>query len=548
MRETVNGSPFIIFSAPNFSMHPEHPNSAAESGRNNDTPNRVIDSLRRLIWFSCTLLAGLCLPVFGEVNRVAITHAYVRGIAEKVAAAPYKARSAGLPAFLREMTYDDYQRIQFRHENALWRADNLLFTAEFFHPGSLHSSPVIVNEFSNDYVQRIPFVRTFFDYTQIHLGGRLPSSLEYAGFRLLDHLNKPDHWDEVVTFLGASYFRALGKGHRYGLSARGLALNSGGPDKEEFPDFVEVWLGKPEAADKSITFHALLDSPSVAGAYTFVLTPGDDTTMEVKVTLFFRKRVANVGLAPLTSMFWFGENSASRFGDFRSEVHDSDGLLVAPEPAIRLWRPLTNGGAKQITDFSAATITGFGLLQRDHEFRNYEDTEARYEMRPSAWVEPIGSWPAGLVRLLELPTKNEYADNIVASWMLLTPPEPGQSLEYSYRIHWSSAVTFGGPQGWVSSTRQTVQVERPKRSKFVIDFDPDGLKTIPVSASVTAEITLPTGVSVLDQRIIRSEANGSWRLAILVDAPNVNAPVELRARLLLEGKPVTETWVNTWTP
>ena len=193
-------------------------------------------------------------------------------------------------------------------------------------------------------------------------------------------------------------------------------------------------------------------------------------------------------------------------------------------------------------------IAGFGLLQRDRDFRSYEDTEAHYERRPGAWIEPIGAWPAGKVRLLEIPSGNEYADNIVASWMPLTPPEPGKPFEFSYRLHWTNADAIGGPQGWVESTRQTVQVERPRRTKFVIDFDAIGLKAIPASANVTAETNLPPEVAVLDQRVFRNETDGSWRLALLLDAPQAAGPLELRARLLLEGKPITETWVNPWQP
>lgn len=508
---------------------------------------RLLSVAPIMIGFLFVLLFA-ALPAAAEVNHVEINHAYVRALAEKAAATAYQPRPADLPEFFRDMNYDDYQRIQFRHESALWRTDDRPFIVEFFHPGSIYSRPVAINEFSGSYAQRIPFVRTFFDYADLRLPGRLPGSLEYAGFRLLYHLNDPKRWDEVVSFLGASYFRAVGRNQRYGGSARGLALDSGGPGPEEFPDFVEFWLGKPEAGAKTITFHALLDSPSVAGAYTFVLTPGDEMIMDVQSTLFFRTRVANVGLAPLTSMFWFGENSASHFGDFRGEVHDADGLLVAPEPGIRLWRPLANPGQPRTTDFSAAAIAGFGLLQRDRDFHSYEDTEARYEMRPGTWVEPIGSWPAGRVRLLELPAKDEYEDNIVAFWAPLTPPEPGKPLEFSYRLHWTGAAVFGGPQGWVGATRQTVQVERPKRTKFVIDFAQAGLKTIPASASVTADVTLPPEVSLLDQRVFRNEADDSWRLALLLDAPKATGPVELRARLLLEGKPVTETWVDTWQP
>ncbi len=492
-------------------------------------------------------IASTALPA--EVLRIEINRAYVEDAAKKLAAKPYAPRKNSLPDFLRDMTYDDYSRIRFVPDSSLWRADKLPFQIQFFHPGSLHQVPVGIWEYTGTHVQQIPFVRTFFDYQDLPFAARLPPSLEYAGFRVMHPLMAPDKWDEVISFLGASYFRALGKDHRYGMSARGIAINCGGPGQEEFPDFVMFWLGKPAKDAKSLTFFGLLDGPSVTGAYQFTLTPGEETLVQVQAKLFFRKDVANLGIAPLTSMFWFGENTASRFGDFRNEVHDSDGLLIAPEGDVRLWRPLTNPTGLRLTDFPAAAPVGFGLLQRDRDFRSYEDVEARYERRPSVWVEPVGQWPVGKVRLLELPTKNEYADNIVAYWSPLESPKAGDTLEFGYRMKWTGAAFFGGPRGWTMATRQTVQVEqRPKRSLFVLDFGSPELEKIPGSAAVTADIGVPKGVKLLHQRVYRNDGDGTWRLGALFDAPDQTGPVELRARLLLEGKPLTETWVGSWEP
>ncbi len=495
------------------------------------------------------LLLTMALASAGaEVERREINHAYVQAAAEKLAGETYKARRVEWPPFLRDLSYDDYQRIRFKPEDSLWRKDGLPFRVEFFHPGGLQQTPVILHEFTHDYEQRIPFVRTYYDYQDLKVPGRLPGSLEYAGFRVLRPWKPGGRWDEIVSFLGTNYFRALAADQRYGMSARGIAIDSGGPGGEEFPEFVEFWLGKPAAGDRSLTFHGLLDGPSVTGAYTFTITPGTETVVDVHATCFFRKRVANLGLAPLTSMFWFGENSATRFGDFRGEVHDSDGLLVAPDGDTRLWRPLSNPRAVRWTDFPATVTGGFGLMQRDRDYGSYEDAEARYERRPSVWVEPLGPWPEGRVRLVELPTNNEYADNVVAYWSPLVSPEPGQSLDFSYRLHWTNAPVFGGPPGWVDSTRQTVEAGRPKRTKFVVDFESAGLAALAEDAPVAVDVTVPPHVAVLEKRAFRNHANGSWRTVVLLDAPEVSAPVEIRTRLALDGKPITETWVDEWQP
>ncbi len=497
--------------------------------------------------FGGLLFFASCALASAEVVRLEINRAYIEQEAKKIADAPFKQRRADLPDFLRDMSYDDYQRIRFIPERSLWRGDSLPFQVQFFHLGGLHRTPVGMQEFTGTHVQAIPFVRTFFDYQNLPFVARLPASLEYAGMRVMHETPKPNAWEEVISFLGASYFRSLGKNQVHGASARGIAINTGSLNAaEEFPDFVMFWLGKPERGATSLTIHALLDGPSVTGAYTFLVTPGDDTLVEVRAKLFFRQAVDQLLLAPLTSMYWFGENSGTRHGDYRSEVHDSDGLLVGPEGEVRLWRPLTNPEKSRSTDFPAAAPVGFGLLQRDRDYRNYQDAIAHYQRRPSVWVEPIGRWPEGRVRLVEIPTKNEYVDNIVAGWSPLKPSAAGDTLEFAYRLRWTGAPLFGGPRGWVNATRETVAVDKPKRSMFVIDFGSPDLEKIPESAAVTGEVALPARVKKVFQQVVRVPETGAWRYTFLLDGIEVEGLHELRARLLLEGKPLTETWVGAW--
>lgn len=500
----------------------------------------------QLLWaLPATLFVTAALQA-DEVTKVDVNHAYVQGLAKERASKAYAPRTSELSPVLQKLSYDDYMRIRFNPDSSLWKGNNLPFRVQFFHPGWLHQTPVVMNEFSKGYSQHLPFIRTFFDYSDLKLNAPLPGSLEYAGFRLLAPLNRKERWDEVISFLGASYFRALGREQFYGLSARGLGLNTGGPGAEEFPSFVEFWIGKPSADAKSVTLHALLDSASVSGAYTFILTPGDDTVMDVQATLFFRKRVENLGLAPLTSMFWFGK-TGNDFGDFRGEVHDSDGLLIAPEGERRVWRPLVNPKNVRTVDFPAAAPVGFGLMQRERAYRNYEDPQARYEARPSVWVERVGEWPAGRVRLLEIPTTDEYSDNIVAYWAPHAAAEAGQSMEVHYRLHWTKAPTAGGPAGWVRSTRRGDHVDRRAgRTRFIIDFN--GLEKVASTAAVAADVTVPSNVTLVEKQVFQNEVDGSWRLALLLDAAENQTPVEVSAQLSLDGKSLTETWVGTWQP
>jgi glucans biosynthesis protein len=493
------------------------------------------------------LLLALAAPAAFAVERVTIDHAYVTGWAEKLAAKPYVPSDSRMSKFFREINYDTYRSITFRPEKNLWRDTGLRFQLQFFHPGYLFTRMVRLHEFTPTHTQAIPFAQDFFDYHDLALPLLSRRGLDFAGFRVLHPLNQAETWDEIIAFVGSAYYRSLARGQRYGLSARGLALNAGGPATEEFPEFVEYWIGKPEPNANTITVHALLDSPSAAGAYTFVITPGDETVIETRATLFFRKTVDLPGFVPLSSMFWFAEASPSRFGDFRPEVHDSDGLLVAPDADTRLWRPLRNPATTVHTDFDVPGFVGFGLLQRDRDFHSYEDIEGRFERRPGVWIEPLGTWPAGKVRLVEIPTEDEYHDNIAAFWTPHDPIEPGRPFELAWKQRWTSAATFGGPPGWVSATRQAVHDGGPDRTRYLIDFDPASLARLPADAVLVPEVTAP-GAKIRHAEVQRNPANGGRRLLILLAAPANSAAVEVRARLMLDGKPVTETWTTLWQP
>lgn len=504
-------------------------------------------TLRRLAFALLGLFTAVAASA--QVQRVTVDHDHVKRLAAERAAKPFVAPKDDVPQFFRDMNYDDYRRIRFEPEEGLWVKEGLPFQVQFFHPGYLYRRSVKLHEFTDSHAQHVPFNAKAFDYQDLKLPMFSRWGLGYAGFRILHPLNEPQKWDEVVSFLGASYFRALGRGQLYGISARGISINAGGPGQEEFPAFTEFWLGKPASADAAeITLHALLEGPSVTGAYTFVVKPGGSTYVDVRATLYFRREQPQLGLAPMSSMFWFGENSSHRHGDFRPEVHDSDGLLVAPDPHTRLWRPLKNPSSILRSDIDVPQFAGFGLLQRDRDFRNYEDLEARYERRPSLWVEPVGEWPRGRIRLVEIPTRDEYMDNIVAYWMPEQPFPTGRPVELAWRLRWTFSPTFGGPAGWVRATRQSVDYGRPGRTKYVIDFDHTSLAAVPRDANVKSEVQLSGPATVEHQQIFYNDFDGSRRLVLVLAGTPGSPPVDVRARLLLEGRPVTETWLMRWMP
>jgi glucans biosynthesis protein len=379
--------------------------------------------------------------------------------------------------------------------------------------------------------------------------------LSFAGFRVHAPLNSANYKDELVAFLGASYFRALGAGQRYGLSARGLAVNPAGPGAEEFPRFTDFWLEKPVAGNAPFTVYALLDSQHMAGAYRFDIRAGEQTTVEVHARIFMRAGagpVSTFGVAPLTSMFFFGENQPQP-GDFRPEVHDSDGLMMATAEGEWLWRPLQNPASPLVTSFAMKGLKGFGLMQRDRAFGSYEDTEARYELRPSAWITPLGEWGAGRVELLQFNTPDETHDNTVAYWVPEKTPQAGESLELAYQIAWQGKKQQLPPNSWVTQSRRGTgytklsEGVRSQQIQFVIDFAGPALEALPEGAPVKAMVSTDANGRVLESLAYRNPATGTWRMTLRVQRIDPAQPVELRAFLQHNSNSVSETWTNLIT-
>ena len=313
----------------------------------------------------------------------------------------YSAPGKELPKELQEINYDEYRSIRFKREKGPWYGGHKSFEVQFFHAGGLFQNSVKINEVIGQKSYPLKYSSDFFNFGHNRFTLEHLTDIGYAGFRLHFPLNTDDYFDELISFLGASYFRALGEGQKYGISARGLAIDTAVSTGEEFPFFKEFWLQRPRWYDNTAVIYALLDSPSITGAYKFTVTPGKETIIEVESHLFPRKDINKLGIAPLTSMYLFGENTKNRFDDFRPEVHDSDGLLIANAKGEWLWRPLDNSKNLRISDFADENPKGFGLLQRDRDLSHYLDFEAHYDQRPSVWVEPIGDWGKGVVELVE---------------------------------------------------------------------------------------------------------------------------------------------------
>jgi periplasmic glucans biosynthesis protein len=500
--------------------------------------------------------------VFGA-ESAEVNLEYVAQRALERARQPFRSPRADLPRVLRQenLDYDKYREIEFRHDRALWAAEELPFRVEFFHPGYLYQEPVRVYEFTATHVQPIRFVQDFFNYRALRIQNQIPVDTGYAGFRLLYPLNEPNKWDEIGAFLGASYFRLLGRGQRYGQSARGLALDCGEPDRpEEFPIFTDWWLGKPQREAGQLTLYAILDSVSCAGAYRFDLRPGDTLVADVEAVLFFRETnkvhavntnrlpLKTIGWAPLTSMFWFGKNTERKPADYRPEVHDTDGLLVRMDNGEVFWQPLDNPRVMRHQIFSAPNIRGFGLLQRERSFAAYQDLFTAFQLEPGVWVEPRGNWGEGDLHLVQLTALYEGFDNIVAFWDPKTKPAPLEPCRFNYTLRWMTN-TDKLSENKVVATRMGLDAVDSNRRQFVIDFDGPALDGIPENDPPEAIANCSSNARIYFNQVLRNPQAGAWRVILKMEpGPGNTEPVNLRCTLHQGTNVLSETWTYLWSP
>lgn len=479
----------------------------------------------------------------------------VSDLAQARAEIPHEPPAEVLPEALREMTYDQYRSIRFRPEVALWRGQ-ARFEAQFFHPGFLFPHPVTVYTVENGQVEELAFNPELFRYDAEarELADAGHSGLGFAGFRLHYPLNRPAYFDEVAVFLGASYFRLVGPEQVFGLSSRGLAVDTALPAGEEFPAFRKFWLFRPEPDADRMTILALLDSPSVTGAYRFDLQAGTEVTLAVDKRLFARADVAKLGIAPLTSMFYFGDVSVRAYDDFRSRVHDSEGLMMQTALGEWIWRPLTNPERLRGSSLRDAQPRGFGLVQRNRAFSAYLDMEAEYHRRPSQWVTPIdGDWGVGGVELVEIPTTDETSDNVVAYWVSDTPFRAGDRRQYRYRLTLFDDEPPGEPPARVVRSRSgwgavPGSANPPPRStrRYIVDFAGGELDELDPDADVDPRLEASFG-RIEDLHVRRLPDDAGWRATFVLD-PEDGEAADLRLVLTRNGRPLTETWNHVWYP
>lgn len=459
--------------------------------------------------------------------------------ARRRAAEPFQERRFELPERFANLTHEQYRDIRFKLDHFLWRGQNRGFQASLMHTGFIYRQTVDLFVVEDGLAREIAFDRELFDYGPSVRPPEDKVDLGFSGFKLRRPLDGGDRYDEFASFQGATYFRALAKGQVYGLSARGLAINTAEERGEEFPFFERFWIERPEPNASSIVLHAFLDSPSCTGVYRFTLRPGDETTVDVELTLVPRVDMDHVGLGSLSSMFLYDGTSRTRFDDLRPAVHGSNGLAVVTGLGERLWRPLANPRNLQISAFVDQSPQGFGLVQRTTNFGGFEDLDNRYDLKPSCWVEPVGDWGAGAVQLVEIPSESEIHENIACYWRPKAKLPAKQEFSAAYRLTWRKAVK-GLDVGIVAATRSG-QGSNPTNRKFVIDFE----GKMPPPGTVKAEASASAG-KVVNLVLKPNPVRGGFRVAFELDTRNTTLS-ELRVVLTDGTKPVSETWLYRWT-
>lgn len=520
-------------------------------------------ALRRVVLFATSLLTLFAAPLvmaanISEENLPGEASPILQSVidsAKQSAQQSYKKNDHGLADELKDIDYQTYRAIRFQPEQSLWRGEND-YEVQFFHPGFLYQLPVTVNVIDGDnHATQMPFDKGMFRYDDkaAPLAQYTTDDQGFAGFRVHYPIKNEQYKDEFAVFLGASYFRLVGKNQVYGISARGLAIDTALSKGEEFPHFTEFWLIEPREG-QPITIYARLESPSMAGAYKFVIEPGMDTKVDVQTWLFARNDIEKLGIAPFTSMFLYGENSQKHHDDYRPEVHDSDGVLMVTHAGEHIWRPLTNPNQLQVTSLSDSQPQGFGMLQRDGEWDNYLDAEANYHLRPGLWVTPEQGFEQGRLEVVEIPTSSETHDNIVAFWTPQQPVKADDTLYFAYQLRTVEQNPFVSDVASVVRTRQGAAVlpgeEFEDESlnatrQFSVDFSvPAGVEFNPENTRLTVQCARG---KVAQARLYPVADGQEWRATFRV-TPNEGQTLDMRAFIEHDGKRISEVWNYVYQP
>jgi glucans biosynthesis protein len=473
----------------------------------------------------------------------------VENLARLRASRPFQAPPPKEKEKLGSIGEREWRDIEFREDRRLWAEEGLDFEISLYHPGFIYDQPAQVTLVEEGRSRQVPFSPNLFEYRDPGLAVRYGDGPGFAGFAVWYPINDPGTKERTFVFLGASHFQALARHADFGQTARGLILHPGEPGGEEFPYFRQFWLIKPKPGEREMTVLALMESPSLTGAYNFLLKPGPTTLMEVRAVLFRREGAEwpkTVGLAPASAMYLFSEKENGSPYDWRPEVHSAEALLWSPGPGQWLHRPLNNPRRLFRTFFAQeGGIAGFGLIQKDNAFDHYQDFGSRYERRSWLWAEPVEGFDSGRLELLEIPSSREIHDNVQSFWALPTQSLSGVSrLSARYRLYWMPPGSTPHQLGRVVSTR-LLSLPDQETAEFIIDFENSLLNSIPSLTGLASQVETDELYPVLEKRLVKNPITGGWRLRFKMRAPQGKGLVDnlLSGRESYRPPPRVRAWL-----
>ena len=464
-------------------------------------------------------------------------------LARALAAKPYSAPPNELRDPFSDLTYEQFVGIKTKPGAAIWSGQNKGFSIELLHRGHIFTSAVDLYLVDNGATTRLNYQQDLFDYGGLKLPEKLPD-LGFSGFRVM-HATKEGVEAELAIFQGASFYRAVAEGQNLGVTSRGLSIRTADPRGEEFPAFRVFWIEKPTLGDNALTIHALLDAPSVAGAYRFTIRPGEATIIDTELTLFARTYVDHYGLAGFAAVSLFSPLDRRRQDDLRPMVASANGLQMLTGATEWLWRPLSNRENLQYSSFVDTNPKGYGALLRDRNIFNYEDDDQHWERRPSLWIEPLGDWGPGALQLVEIPSESENNENIVAYWRPTTPLVVGLPATYAYRQFWCWDPPTRPPLATTVEARAG-RAPTGKRRRFLVVFSGDILSDPNRTTQLTAALTTSPGAAS-NIRTFLNPALKTCRVTFDIDPSSENF-CEMRLVLKSGDTPISETWLYRWTP
>jgi glucans biosynthesis protein len=465
--------------------------------------------------------------------------------ARELAGPNFKAPEKRVDEALANIPWEQYSRaIVYKEDQAIWHKDGVPFWLEPYHTASsYYTYPVALHSVEAGHAIEIPYSAQAFDFNPPAKLPASPAQSGFAGFHALAQIDKLGTFRDFLSFIGAANFRAIGSGQVFGVAARALALNTGQPGGEEFPLFKSFWIERPKPADPSLIVHGLLDSPNSVGRFKFTVTPGYDTVIDTEAVIYPRRRIAYAGIAPIASRFFFGPGIPPKRRDYRPRSHDSEALYIVNGAGEQIWRPLLNPDRLQFSVFVDKAPKGFGLIQRERYFASYQDADQQFEKRPSLWIEPLGDWGEGSIDLIELPAPEEINENIVCFWRPKDGLGPGIGHRYRYRMHWCWNPPFENKKAAVAQTR--VGEAKSGDVQFIVDFFGAEACAGCNGGSLSPAVSASAG-EIRNVRLAPAPAAGAVQRLRFDYAPSGSDPVDLRAELAVNGKPVSDTWIFRW--